>query len=398
MTTTARVSAEGIRLAMCSDTFAPQVNGVARTLERMVQAFEHRGGAIHVETVQVPDAIPDPRVTRWESVPFWAYPQLRMAAPARARMRSSFAAFRPTLVHATTPFGVGLAGRAAARVSGVPFVSSYHTSFSAYLRHYNLTALDAIAWPFQRWFHNSGLRTWAPSRLVAAELEQHGFTDVGIWARGVDPARFHPRFRSAAMRAEMGAHAHEMVVAYVGRLAPEKGVHTAIEAMRGVMARYPGRVRFALAGDGPDDARCRATAPAGTWFAGSLAGERLSAFYASADVFVFPSTTETFGNVVLEAMASGLPVVGPDVGATLELANERTALTFTAADAAALGAQVERLLHDPALRDEKRTAGLAVAASRTWDAVWDALVRDYRAVLAPAASSSPVSVALDRVA
>lgn len=397
MTTTARVSAEGIRLAMCSDTFAPQVKGVSRTLERMVQAFEHRGGAIHVETVQVPDAKPDPRVTRWESIPFWAYPQLRLAAPARAKMQASFAAFRPTLVHATTPFGIGLAARAAARASGVPFVSSYHTSFSAYLRHYNLTALDAIAWPFQRWFHNSGRRTWAPSRLVAAELEQRGFTGVGIWARGVDPARFHPRFRSAAMRAEMGARDDELVVAYVGRLAPEKGIHTAIEAMRGVSARHPGRVRFALAGDGPDEARCRATAPDGTWFAGSLGGERLSAFYASADVFVFPSTTDTFGNVVLEAMASGLPVIGPDIGATLELANGRTALTFAAADADSLAAQIERMLHDPVLRDEKRTAGLAVAAARTWDSVWDELVRDYRAVLASAAS--PVlSVPLDRVA
>jgi glycosyltransferase involved in cell wall biosynthesis len=158
-------------------------------------------------------------------------------------------------------------------------------------------------------------------------------------------------------------------------------------------------VRFALAGDGPDEARCRATAPDGTWFAGSLGGERLSAFYASADVFVFPSTTDTFGNVVLEAMASGLPVVGPDVGATLELADERTALTFAAGDAAALGAQVERLLHDPALRGEKRAAGLAVAAARTWDAVWDALVHDYRAVLAPAASTpASMPVALDRVA
>ncbi len=373
--------AAGLRLAIFSDTFAPQVNGLSRTLDRMVAAIEQRGGAVRVETVDVPEASPDPRVVRWPSIPFWAYPQLKLSAPLRSRVSPGLAAWRPTLVHATTPFGVGLAGRSAARALGVPFVSSYHTSFAAYLAHYGLNALDAVAWPFQRWFHNGGLKTFAPSQLVKQELEGHGFANVRVWSRGVDPRRFHPRFRSAAMRAEMGADDDTFVVAYVSRLAPEKGVHLAIEAMTQVLARHPGRVRFVLAGDGPAEARCRATAPAGTWFAGSLSGERLASFYASADAFIFPSTTDTFGNVVLEAMASGLPVIAADVGATLELADDLTGMTFRGGNAVSLADRVERLLADPALRAAKRASSLAVAATRTWDRVWDALFADYRETL-----------------
>lgn len=370
-------SAHGLRLAIFTDTFAPQVNGVARTLERLVGAVEARGGAVRVETVGDPAAAPDPGVRRWPSAPFWAYPQLRLAAPLRSAVTQGLARWRPTLIHAATPFGVGLAGRAAARALGVPLVTSYHTSFTEYLRHYGLGALDAVAWPYLRWFHNSGRRTFAPSRLVADELRMQGFDGVRVWGRGVDPARFHPRFRSPAMRRAMGAQEDELVVAYVGRLAPEKGVHLALEAMRALHRTHGGAMRFALAGDGPDDARCRAAAPEGTWFAGALHGEDLSRFYASADLFVFPSTTETFGNVVLEAMASGVPVIAPDRGATLELADATTAQLFRGGDAASLGAAIGALAAEPTRRAHLRAAGLCVAAARSWEAVWDGLLAEY---------------------
>lgn len=379
----------GLRLAIFTDTYGPQVNGVARTLERLVHEVEARGGAVRVETVEDPAAPWADRERRWASTPFWAYPQLRIAAPAKAAVLGGLRAFRPTLVHAATPFGIGLAGRHAARALGVPLVTSYHTSFTEYLRHYGLSALDAVAWPFLRWFHNSGARTFAPSQLVAADLAQRDFANLRVWGRGVDPLRFHPRFRSKEMRAAMGAGERELVLAYVGRLAPEKGIHVALEAFRNVVATDGVRVRIAIAGDGPDEARCRAMAPADTWFAGSLRGEELSRFYASADVFVFPSTTETFGNVVLEAMASGLPVVAPDVGATLELASAATAQLFRGGDSASLTEALLHLLDDAPRRVALRSAGLEVAAGRSWDAVWDALFAEYLQVLA----SQPVRAA-----
>lgn len=379
------IDARGLRLALFTDTFTPQVNGVSRTLERLVAAVEARGGEVQVETVSVPDAPEDARVRRAPSVPFWAYPQLRIAAPSARAAARRIARWKPTLIHATTPFGVGLAGRRVARLLGVPLVTSYHTSFSAYLAHYGLTALDGVAWPYLRWFHNRGARTFVPSAAVRDELRSHGFSGLRLWSRGVDARRFSPQHRSAVMRSRMGAFDDTFVVAYVGRLAPEKGVHRAIAAMHLVMQRHPGRVRFVVAGDGPDEARCRAEAPEGTWFSGALHGDELSVFYASADAFVFPSQTETFGNVVLEAMASGLPVIAPDRGATLEFAHEGTALTFPGDDAHALAGRVEWLLRDHRLRHQLRCAGLETAASRSWAQVWDGLVRDYREVVDEAA-------------
>lgn len=386
--TAAREDARGLRVALFTDTYAPQLNGVTRTLERLVHAVESRGGAVRVYTVDDPGAVPDARVVRYPSNAFWAYPQLRIAVPRRRDVLADVAAWEPTLAHVTTPFGVGLAGRHAARTLGIPLVSSYHTSFGEYLRHYGLQALDGIAWPFLRWFHDGGLRTLAPSRAVAAELRAQGFQRVGVWGRGVDPQRFHPRFRSATMRREMGAGPDDLVVAYVGRIAPEKGVRDALSAMREVTARRPD-VRFAIAGDGPDEAHCRRIAAPGTWFAGALHGERLAAFYASADAFVFPSTTETFGNVVLEAMASGLPVIAPDVGATLELADARSAALFRGGDATALRDAVLAVLADAPRRAALRDAGLAVAATRSWDAIWDGLLAEYRALSSPARRPLP---------
>lgn len=369
--------ARGLRLALFTDTYAPQVNGVARTLERLVAAVEARGGTVRVETVEDPDATLDRRVHRWASTPFWAYPQLRMANVPKPRAIAAMRRWRPTLIHAVTPFGVGLAGRAAARALGVPLVTSYHTAFDAYLRHYRLSALDAVAWPYLRWFHNSGLRTLVPTATVARHLDGQGFRNLRVWGRGVDARRFHPRFRSVAMRERMGAAAGEIVVGYVGRIAPEKGLHEALQAIAPVVEAAGGRMRVAIAGDGPDEARCRAAAPA-AWFAGALRGDELSAFYSSLDLLVFPSTTETFGNVVLEAMASGVPVIAPDIGATLEMAHDGSAALFDAARPESIGETVRALAADPARHAALAAAGLREAAARSWDAVWDGLVADYR--------------------
>jgi phosphatidylinositol alpha 1,6-mannosyltransferase len=374
-------SAAGMRLAIFTDTFPPQINGVAPTLARLVKAVESRGGAVQVVTVSDPDATSDPQVERWPSIPFWAYPQLQMAAPRRDKALDLIEKWKPNLIHSTTEFGVGLGGLFGAREKRVPFVSSYHTHFTAYLKHYNLTVLDAIGWPYLRWFHNAGRMTWAPSEIVRSELEQNGFTNTRVWSRGVDANQFHPKFRSNELRAKLGVPENGLLAIYVGRLAPEKGIHVALEGMRQVMERNGANVRFALAGHGPDEERCRATAPPGTVFMGRLTGRALSEFYASGDIFVFPSITETFGNVVLEAMSSSLALVAPDIGATTELATTETALQFRAQDAASLAESVETLVKDAALRKRISDAAFAVATTRTWDAVFDRLVGDYREAL-----------------
>jgi glycosyltransferase involved in cell wall biosynthesis len=374
--------ATGLRLALCTDTFEPQVNGVARTLERLVRAIEARGGAVQVLTVEDPDAERDARVVRLPAVPFWAYPQLRVAAPAVIAARRSLELFKPTLVHAATPFGIGLGARLAAKQMGVPLVTSYHTHFAAYLRHYKLEALDGISWPFLRWFHNSGVRTYAPTDHVRRELEAQHFTNTAVWSRGVDAARFAPAHRSRALRTSLGVSDDERLVLYVGRIAPEKGIDVALAAMQQVAAQMPGRVRFVMTGDGPSEEKARAAAPAGTIFTGRLSGDALSQMYATADLFMFPSETETFGNVVLEAMASGLAVIAPDHGPTTEFAHADTAALFRAGDASSLAAQVVALVANDAGRARLGHAARREAVRHEWDQIFDGLVADYQRVTA----------------
>lgn len=186
-------SAAPIRLALFSDTYPPQLNGVSRTLERLVAAVRARGGTARVYTTTDPGAADGAglsgEIWRRPSVPFWAYPQLRISAPVLGAAYTDLRAWRPTLIHAATPFGMGLAGRGCARALGVPLVTSYHTSFNEYAKFYRLGALSGPGWAFIRWFHNSGARTFVPTHAVMDELRGLGFHRLALWGRGLDGAR-----------------------------------------------------------------------------------------------------------------------------------------------------------------------------------------------------------------
>jgi phosphatidylinositol alpha 1,6-mannosyltransferase len=376
--------AADLRLALFTDSYPPQLNGVALLLRGLVEAVRARGGAVRVYTTSDPAGAQADDVRRWPSVPFWAYPEHRLALPTQPRVRRELRAWRPTLIHAASPFGMGLAARAAARALGVPFVTSYHTNWSAYSSFYQMGALSGPAWLYLRWFHNGGVRTYCPTRSVERELAARGFRHMMIWSRGVDTERFNPSFRLSALRERLGATDDTVLAVYVGRLGPEKGLDVALAGMHEVMRAMPGRVRCAIAGDGPFEEEARRLAPPGTVFMGRLVGRALSEFYASADLFVFPSTTDTFGNVLLEAMASGLPVVGADVGPTRELLGEQTGLTFPPSRADALAACVAELVTRPERRITLARNALAFARRCTWDRVWTNLVNDYLAVTAEA--------------
>ena len=376
-------SAEGMRIAIVTDTYPPHMNGVAAALGRLADAVRERGGDVRVVTTTDPRApAAEAEVRRWPSIPFWAYPQLRVSAPPPGRIARELAAWRPTLVHIATPFGVGLAARRAAVALGVPIVTSYHTSFSQYAAFYKLGRLSEPGWSFLRWFHNSGLRTYCPTNAIKDELTNHGFRNTRIWSRGVDMSRFNPARRTDEMRARFGARPDQVVVAYIGRIAAEKGLAVAAAAMR----RLEGddRIRFVIVGEGPYENKLRALSPTQAVFTGRLSGDALSEAYASADLFMFPSTTDTFGQVLNEAMASGLPVVAADSGPTREIVGTEAGAIFPAGDDARLAAELERLARDPAARSRMSVAALRAAANRSWDSVFDELVRDYSSVTASA--------------
>lgn len=379
MTLAPEASAEGLRLAIFTDTYPPHMNGVAAALGRLAHAVRERGGEVRVVTTSDPRApAAESSVRRWPSIPFWAYPQLRVSAPPPGSLARELAAWRPTLVHIATPFGVGLAARRAAMALRVPLVTSYHTSFSQYAAFYKLGKLSAPGWSFLRWFHNSGLRTYCPSNAIRAELEENGFRNTRIWGRGVDMCHFTPARRSAEMRARFGAGPDTVVVAYIGRIAAEKGLALAAAAMRRLEGEKS--IRFVVVGEGPYEDRLRSLSPPDTVFTGRLSGASLSEAYASADMFVFPSTTDTFGQVLLEAMASGLPVVATDAGPTREVVGNEAGAFVPPGEDAALAAEIYRLATDPAVRSRMAAAALRAASARSWSAVFDDLVRDYNEV------------------
>jgi glycosyltransferase involved in cell wall biosynthesis len=281
------VRLDGVRLALFSDTYPPQMNGVSRTLERLVAAARERGADVRIVTTSDPDATaPEADVMRWASRPFWAYPQVRLSAPRIAAARAALVAWQPTLVHVATEFGVGLAGRAAARALRVPLVTSYHTSFAAYAEFYQLGALAPLGWQYFRWFHAAAARTFTPTAAIRDEVTAHGFRHVGLWGRGVDGDRFDPSFRSLEWRRSLGIADDAMVVLYVGRIAKEKGLEHALRAMQELAVTAPS-LRFVCVGDGPYDAEMRAAAPPTVHFTGRLSGAPLSTAYASGDVFLF---------------------------------------------------------------------------------------------------------------
>ncbi len=269
-------------------------------------------------------------------------------------------------------------------------VSSYHTSFSEYARFYGFGALAAPGWTYLRWFHNRTRRTYVPTRAVSDDLVARGFKNVRLWPRGIDADVFNPRWRSQELRRSWGAGPDTVVVAYVGRLAREKGVDVAVDAVSALRARLGERRRsfvFVLVGDGPHEQALRARAPAGTMFLGRLTGQSLSEAYASADVLLFPSTTDTFGNVLLEGMASRLAAIAAEVPQSREVCGA-SAHFFQAGNALDLSARLERLVEDRAMLEALREAAFTSARTRDWDAVFDALFADYEAVCRAAAVTS----------
>jgi len=384
-----------LRLALFTDTFTPQINGVVRTLERMIGAIRERGGDVQTFTTSDPHAAADTGVSRYESVPFWAYPDLRIAVPRLASVLRDLGDYRPTLVHAATPFGVGVIGRSAATRLGVPFITSYHTSFSAYAKYYHLGALATLGWSYLRRFHNSGVRTYTPSNAITDELATRGFTNLAVWDRGVDTGAFHPTFRNDALRSALGVRDDTVVVGYVGRIAREKGIDTILDAIPHVVRRARTPVQFVFVGDGPYERACRARHLPNTSFLGRHIARALSELYASMDIFLFPSITDTFGNVLLEAAASRLAVIAADAPPTREVVGDAASLV-PPSDPIALADEIVRMVDDPEARERLANAAFARARTRSWNAVFDTLIADYRAIInrPPGGRTSPPPLTL----
>lgn len=367
-----------MRIALITETFLPNVNGIVTTLCRLLEHLQNEG---HEALLFAPQGAPDhyagARVIPLRGIPFPLYPDIRFTPP-QPGIVPALRQFRPDLIHLAGLMVLGPAARFAAQQLRIPAIATYHTDLPAYSVHYGLGALRDAAYSYLRWIHNACALTLCPSSAILADLRQRGFRRLRLWGRGVDTVRFRPANRREEWRAVIGARPDERVLLYVGRLAAEKRLDLLAEALRDVDG-----IRLVLVGDGPARPQLeRRFAGMPVTFTGFLDGHDLSIAYASSDVFVFPSDTETFGQVVQEAMASGLPVVAARAGGVIDLVrDEETGIFFTPGSAYDLRTAVRRLVANPSLSSAYGRAGRAAAEQRSWPRVLDELMRYYRRAL-----------------
>ena len=302
-----------IRLAVVTETFLPDVNGVATSLQQLLSALPPR---FQIQLIRTRPANPWQGQFDEVSCPGFRlplYPDVCIGLPARRRIRSAWRSFRPDLVYIATEGPLGNSARQEAQRLGIPVISAFHTNFHRYSGYYGMGWIQALVLRWLRRFHNRTACTLVPAEDVAISLLQEGFERVLVLPHGVDSERFHPRHRSAELRRQWRADENAPVLLFVGRLAAEKNIPLAIRTWQALRQDVPA-LRLVLVGDGPLRASLERDHPE-VVLAGIRTGDDLAAHFASADVFVFPSLTETFGLVTLEAMASGLPVAAFDMAA-----------------------------------------------------------------------------------
>jgi glycosyltransferase involved in cell wall biosynthesis len=378
-----------VKIALFTEVFLPKIDGITNRLRHTLECLQADG---HETLLFAPDtAVPEygaTRVVRVPSLPFRPYPGVRISLPD-PRIAAELASFGPDVVHAVGPACLGVAGVAAARALGLPLVASYHTDFPRYASGYGLGVLQRALWPLIRAVHGAAHVNLAPSRFTREELEEHGVRRVGLWRGGVDAERYHPRKRSLPLRLRLsGGRPDGPLLLYVGRLAPEKNLALLAEVLDALPDAH-----LALVGDGPARGELeRLLAPHAAegrvHFAGFLRGEELARAFASADLFVMPSRTETLGFVVLEAMASGLPVVAADAGGIPDLVHPgEDGLLFDPDRPRELVEQIAGLLNDDGRRRALAQAARKTAEQASWRAETRRLLDAYRRAIVLARQS-----------
>lgn len=370
-----------MRVALVAETFLPKVDGIVNTLLHLLEHLERRG---HQALVLAPDGAPQSvgatQVIGFPACRMPGYPELRLALPLR-RVGPALDRFQPDVLHVANPLVLGTVAMRAARRRKWPVVASYHTDIAGFADTWGLGRLRPLIWTLLRRIHGRADLNLCPSAFSMAQLRAEGIPRLAPWTRGVDAQLFHPSRRDLGWRHRLTeGQIDRPLLLYVGRLSPEKRV----DWLADVLDVLPS-ARLAVVGDGPARRSLEMLlAGRGVVFTGYLGGYALASAYASADVFVFPGAHETFGNVVLEAMASGLPVVAPDAGAVTELVrHEANGLRFAPQSRMALAEAVLRLALQPMLARRLAGQARADAQERSWPAVMDGLLENYQRLLRP---------------
>lgn len=375
-----------LRVALVTETYPPEVNGVALTLSRLVSGLRERGH--HVQLIrprqgkqEAPACGPGFVEILTPGLPIPGYPGLRFGLAARGTLQRLWSQDAPDIVHVATEGPLGAAAIAAARALKLPVSSGYHTNFQAYSHHYRLGWLRGSVARHLRRLHNRTDLTLVPTHHLARQLTADGYRNVDVLARGVDTRLFNPDRRSNALRESWGADADTLVVTYIGRMAPEKNLSLVAETFQAIVQRIP-RARLLFVGDGPSLTFLKQGNRQHV-FAGMRLGEDLAAHYASADLFLFPSLTETFGNVVPEALASGLGIVAFDYAAAADLIDDHSnGRRVPAGNRQAFIDAALSLADNPRSLAEMRARAATSVASLEWERIHERFAHKLGQVLA----------------
>jgi len=362
------------RICLVTETYPPEINGVAMTLARLAEGLRKRGHAVSVVRPRQPgDAdstgtTRDPAVLLVQGMVVPGYPAVRLGLPAARRLEERWTHRRPDVVYVATEGPLGWSAVAVARRLGVPVWSGFHTNFPEYARYYAARWIVPVVFRLLRRFHNHTDGTIVATEELRRRLSSAGFRNVCILGRGVDCELFSPRRRSRELRTAWGAADRDIVALSVGRLAAEKNLPLALSAFR-ALRRAQSTARCVIVGDGPLRKSLERANP-DVIFCGMLGGERLATHYASADLFLFPSETETFGNVTLEAMASGLTVAAYDyASAGMHIRRSESGVLVARGDARAYVDEVAALVQTPEVLSRMGARARAHAVSLDWRAV-----------------------------
>lgn len=368
-----------LKVCFVSETWTPEINGVTHTLSKLVARLSERRFALQLIRPRPDTGQREPLASeelQVRAVPVLDYDGVHMGWISPARLRAFWKAHRPDVIYIATEGPLGMVALRVARQLRLPIVSGFHTNFDQYSRHYLLLrVVRPFVSIFLRRFHNKTAMTLVPTQQQADKMTSWGYRRVKVLGRGLDHAVFSPEYRDLKLRAEWGAGEQDSVALYVGRLAIEKNIPLLIESLEALHQENPQQIAIVV-GDGPMRREVEKQLP---WVRciGFQQGTELARCYASADVFVFPSLSETFGNVVTEAMASGLAVVAFDYAAAGELIrNEEDGIVVSCKDRPAFVQAVLRLQRDPALINRLGAAARARVALLEWSRIADTFI-DY---------------------
>lgn len=370
-----------MRIAYFTESLPPLTDGVSQTLSNLRISLESANikykfySPFRSENPEWAD-----KVYKILSVPFPLYKRYRLSLPIFHDLKYSLDRFQPDIIHICSPFFSGLSAYNYAKKRCIPVVNSFHTRFVSYCEYYGYGWAEPYFWRYLRWFYNKGNMTFVPSMPTIRELNEKGFNNLKLWARGIDINQFSPAFADRALKERWSPDGWPVAI-FVGRLVAEKDIEVLLQA-HSILKKRNVNYQLVLVGGGPYKHKIESSMP-DIVLQGHLEGEALSRAYASADLFVFPSTTESFGNVIQEAAASGLPSIGAAEGGVKDIIRDgETGFLARPKDAEDFARKMEEVILNKMLRDSMAGEAFKATSHKSWDNINRGLIDNYKEVIA----------------